>query len=81
MMFKRNLRLREKGALDLPLSCVSETFEFELVDGIYDIQFNEETFKSFPKVKCLNEGELVACIRIPHRSMRQVEYYPHKMIW
>ncbi len=81
MMFKRNQRLRTKGALDVPISCLSESFEFDLVDGIYDIQYNEEVFKSFAKVKCLHEGILVSGYTIPHRSMRQVEYRPHKMIW
>ncbi len=81
MMFKRNQRLREKGALDIPLTCLAESFKFELVDGIYDIQFNAEMFKEFPKVKYLSDGIQVNCYRIPHRNMRQVEYFPHKMVW
>ena len=81
MEFTRNQRMREKGALDVPLSCVAESFKFDLIDCVCDVQYNAELFATFERVRCMEGGRLVDGVAIPPRVMRQVEYRPFTMVW
>ena len=81
MQFTRNQRMREKGALDVPMSCVAESFKFDLIDCVCDVQYDAALFATFERVRCMLDGRLVDGYAIPHRVMRQVEYRPYQMVW
>ncbi len=81
MIFKRNQRMREEFATDIPLNIEDDIITFDFIDGIYEINYSKELFDTFPRVKLMHEGCLVKGLTIPFRSLKQIEYRPHKLIW
>ena len=81
MKITRDLRMRQCGATDVPLSFVDAVFQFCFIDCDCEIEYSAEVFKSFPKAKVMHEGILVDGYTIPHRLLKQTAYRPYSMVW
>ena len=81
MKITRDLRMRQCGATDVPLSFADAVFQFSFIDCDCEIEYSPELFKSFPKAKLMHEGVLVDGYTIPHRLLKQTAYRPFKMQW
>ena len=81
MMIERNLRMRQCGATDVPLSFEDPIFIFSFIDCVCEIEYSPDLFSTFPRAKVMYEGILVDGLTIPFRMLRQTQYFPYKMIW
>ena len=81
MKITRDLRMRQCGATDIPLSFADDIFQFCFIDCDCEIEYSDELFKSFPKAKLMHEGVLVDGVTIPFRLLKQTQYRPYQMQW
>ncbi len=80
--FTRRQCLREGGALLIPVSmCDAEMFTFDLIDGIFTLQYDAVVFAGFERSKMLCNGNLVECFKPRHYDVTQVLYRPHQLVW
>ena len=80
--FTRSQLVREGTALLIPVSMAgNDGFEFDLIDGIYTLEYDKDVFAAFEKTKMKWEGKLVDCFRPRHYDVKQVLFRPHNMIW
>ena len=81
MIFTRDMRSREYGALFVPVGIESDIFTFDLQDCICEINFNKELFDTFPQVRTNFEGTIVHAYDTPHRRTKQIKFKPYFMQW
>ena len=81
MMFTRDMRSREYGALFVPVNIEAETYTFDLQDCICEINFNKELFDTFPQVRITFEGSVQWAYDVPQRRTRQTKFKPYQMEW
>ena len=80
--FTRRQRCREGSALLIPVSMYgNSSYEFDLIDGIFTLDFNAEIFASFEKSKMLWEGSVVECYKPRHYDVVQVLCRPSELVW
>ena len=81
MKITRDLRMRQCGATDVPLTFADAVVQFCFIDCDCEIEYSPDLFSTFPRAKVMHEGVLVDGLTIPFRLLRQTEYRPFKMIW
>ena len=79
--FTRQLRLRECGALHVPVAIEAELYIFDLLDCVCEINYDKELFNTFDQVRILHEGVLSNSYCILITKVKQNEYRPYKMVW
>ncbi len=81
MMFTRDMRSREYGALFVPVGIEAELFTFDLQDCICEIVYDKELFDTFPQVRITYDGTVQWAWDIPHRRTKQIKFKPYFMQW
>ena len=80
--FTRSLLVREGGALLVPVSMAgNKIFTFDLIDGIYTLEYDKDVFDTFERTKMRWDDKLVDCFKPRHYHVKQVLYRPHEMRW
>ena len=80
--FTRSLLVREGGALSIPVSMAgNKTYTFDLIDGIYTLEYDKDVFAAFERTKMQWDGKLVDCFKPRYYDVKQVLYRPHEMRW
>ena len=79
--FTRELRIRECGALHVPVAIEAKTYKFDLLDCDCEIKYDAELFSTFPRVRALHDGVLGDAWVIPMLRVKQTVYKPYKMIF
>ena len=80
--FTRSLLVREGGALLVPVSMAGNSlYEFDLLDGIYTLEYDKDVFAAFERTKMQWDGKNVECYKPRYYDVKQVLYRPHEMRW
>ena len=80
--FERRQRCREGSALLIPVSMYgNSSYEFDLIDGIFILDFNAEIFAGFERTKMLWEGSVVDAYKPRHYDVVQVLCRPSELVW
>ena len=80
--FERRQRCREGSALLIPVTLGgNSSYEFDLIDGIFTLQYDEHIFASFEKSKMLWNGDVVECYKPRHYDVVQVLCRPSELVW
>ncbi len=80
-VFKRNLRMREHGALCIPVTVSADVFRFDLQDIVCDITYDEQLFSTFERARHIHNGASVIHWIVPRNAVKQVEYMPMVLKW
>ena len=79
--FTRQLRLRECGALHIPVAIEAELYIFDLLDCVCEIKYDKELFETFDRVRILHEGVLCNAYCIPISRVTQTSYKSYILTW
>ncbi len=80
--FTRPYLVREGCALLVPVSMAgNKIYTFDLIDGIYTLEYDKDVFAAFERTKMQLDGKLVDCYKPRHFHVKQVLYRPHEMRW
>ena len=80
--FTRQCLVREGCALLVPVSMAgNKTFTFDLIDGIYTLEYDKDVFAAFERTKMNWDGKNVECFKPRYYDVKQVLYRPHEMHW
>ena len=79
--FTRQLRLRECGALHIPVAIEADIYIFDLLDCVCEIKYDKELFETFDQVRVLHEGVISNAYCIPITKVKQTEYRGYVMVW
>ena len=79
--FTRALRIRECGALHVPVMIEAELYKFDLLDCDCEILFDPVLFSSFSKVRAMHDGVLGDAWVIPMWRVKQTKFKAYQMIW
>ena len=80
-VFTRPLRMRENGALCIPVTVSADVYRFDLQDIVCDITYDEALFATFARAKRIHNGESIIHWIVPKDAVKQVEYKPMLLKW